>query len=149
MKRSWAALGLVLALSALMPKDSAAQDLRKRLPGVTLGQNYPNPFNPETRISFSVGDPPNCTNPGKQYRVTLKIFNAISSLVAIPVLQGGSGSVAGGQPLDNVSISCGEYAAYWDGNVRNTGREAASGVYLYRLEVDGVKVLTGKMVNAK
>ena len=75
--------------------------------------------------------------------------SGISSLVAIPVLQGGSGSVAGGQPLDNVSISCGEYVAYWDGNVRNTGREAASGVYLYRLEVDGVKVLTGKMVNAK
>ncbi len=149
MKRSWAALGLVLALSALMPKDSEAQDLRKRLPGVTLGQNYPNPFNPETKISFSVGDPPACPEPSKQYRVTMKIYNVLAQLVAIPVLQGGSGGVAGGQPLDNVSISCGEYVAYWDGNVRGTGREAASGVYLYRIEVDGVKVLTGKMVNAK
>ncbi len=149
MKRSWAALGLVLALGVLMPKVSEAQDLRKRLPGVTLGQNYPNPFNPETFIPFSVGEPPTCPDNGKQYRVTVKIYNVLAQLVAIPVLRGGSGGVAGGQPLENLSITCGEFVAFWDGKVRSTGREAASGVYLYRIEVDGVKTLTGKMINAK
>jgi len=72
----------------------------------------------------------------------------LAQLVAIPVLQRGSGGVAGGQPLDNLLVSCGEYVAYWDGKVRSTGREAPSGVYLYRLEVDGVP-LTKKMINVK
>lgn len=148
MQRSWAALGLVLALSAIMPKVSGAQDTRKKGQGVSLGQNYPNPFNPETRFNFALGDPPTCTEPGKQYRVTVKIYNVLAQLVAIPVLQGGSGGVAGGQPLDNVSLTCGEYVAYWDGKVRNTGREAASGVYLYRIEANGV-IVTNKMVSVK
>ena len=148
MKRSWAALGLVLALSAIMPTVSRAQDTRKKGQGVSLGQNYPNPFNPETRFNFALGDPPTCTEPAKQYRVTVKIYNVLAQLVAIPVLQGGSGGVAGGQPLDNVSLTCGEYVAYWDGKVRNTGREAASGVYLYRIEANGV-IVTNKMVSVK
>lgn len=148
MQRSWAALGLVLALSAIMPKVSGAQDTRKKGQGVSLGQNYPNPFNPETRFNFALGDPPTCTEPAKQYRVTVKIYNVLAQLVAIPVLQGGSGGVAGGQPLDNVSLTCGEYVAYWDGKVRNTGREAASGVYLYRIEANGV-IVTNKMVSVK
>lgn len=148
MQRSWAALGLVLALSAIMPTVSGAQDTRKKGQGVSLGQNYPNPFNPETRFNFALGDPPTCTEPAKQYRVTVKIYNVLAQLVAIPVLQGGSGGVAGGQPLDNVSLTCGEYVAYWDGKVRNTGREAASGVYLYRIEANGV-IVTNKMVSVK
>lgn len=148
MKRSWAALGLVLALSAIMPNVSGAQDTRKTAQGVSLGRNYPNPFNPETRFDFTLGDPPTCTEPAKQYRVTVKIYNVIAQLVAIPVLQGGSAGVAGGQPLDNVSLTCGVYVAYWDGKVRNTGREAPSGVYLYRIEANGVTV-TQKMVSVK
>ena len=59
MKRVWGALGLVLALSVIMPRVAAAQDSKQRRNGSTLGQNYPNPFNPETRIPFSVGDAPN------------------------------------------------------------------------------------------
>ena len=141
MKRLWGALGLVLALSVFMPGVAAAQqqDPKVRRNGATLGQNYPNPFNPETRIPFSVGeDAPTCSNSSRQYRVTLKIYNVIAGYVATPVLQGGSNGVAGGQPLENLSITCGQYVAYWDGKVQATGREAASGMYLYRLEVDGV-----------
>ena len=135
MKRVGTALGLVLALTVFMPRTSQAQDTRDRKPGMSLGQNYPNPFNPETKIPFSVGDPPSCTDNGKQYRVSLKVYNLLSQLVAVPVLQGQA------QSLDNVTISCGEYTAYWDGKVLNTGREAASGVYYYRLEVNGVPLL--------
>ncbi len=149
MQRSWAALGLVLALSAIMPNVSEAQDTRVKSSKGSLGQNYPNPFNPETSIPFSVGDDsPTCSNPAKLYRVSMRIYNVLAQLVAVPVLQRGSAGVSGGQPLDNVSIACGDYVAYWDGKVRNTGREAASGVYLYRLEVDGVPLMK-KMINVK
>ena len=71
-----------------------------------------------------------------------------AQVVATPVLQGGTGGVAGGQPLEKVSVQCGDYVAYWDGKVQATGREAASGVYLYRLEVDGVP-LVKKMIVVK
>ena len=148
MNRLWGALGLVLALTAVMPRVSQAQDGRDRKPGMSLGQNYPNPFNPETRIPFGVGDSPTCTESTKQYRVSLKVYNLLSQPVATPVLQGGSGGVAPGQSLENVTISCGEYVAYWDGKVASTGREAASGVYYYRLEVNGVPLLK-KMIVVK
>ncbi len=150
MKRVWGALGLVLALTAFMPRVAEAQpqDGRERRNGATLGQNYPNPFNPETRIPFSVGDAPTCADAGRQYRVSLKIYNVLSDVVATPVLQGGANGVAGGQPLEKVTVPCGEYVAYWDGKVQATGREAASGVYLYRLEVDGVP-LVKKMIVVK
>ena len=151
MKRLWGALGLVLALSVFMPRVAEAQpsqDGRERRAGASLGQNYPNPFNPETRIPFSVGDAPTCSNPGKQHRVSLAVFNVLSDLVAVPVLQGGTSGVAGGQPLEKLSLPCGEYVAFWDGKVQATGREAASGVYLYRLEVDGVP-LVKKMIVVK
>jgi hypothetical protein len=150
MKRVWGALGLVLALSVFMPGDAAAQskDGRERRAGASLGQNYPNPFNPATQIPFSVGDVPTCTDSGRQYRVSLKVFNLLLQEVATPVLQSGTSSVTGGQPLDKVQVPCGEYIAYWDGKVQSTGREAASGMYLYRLEVDGVP-LVKKMIVVK
>jgi hypothetical protein len=78
MKLRWAALGVVLALSALMPHAASGQPARRR-PKVTLGQNYPNPFNPETRIPFGVDA--ECSEPGRQYRVTLRIFNLLSQEV--------------------------------------------------------------------
>ncbi len=42
----------------------------------------------------------------------------------------------------------GDYTAYWDGMILNTGREAASGVYVYQLIVDG-QTLTKKMTVVK
>lgn len=146
MKRLWGALGLVLALTAFMPRVSNAQDSKVKKSGATLGQNFPNPFNPETRIPFTLGDPPSCTDNNKQYRVSLKVYNLLSQLVTTPVLQGGSNGVAPGQPLENVTLTCGNYIAYWDGKVLNTGREAASGVYYYRLEVNGVPLLKSMIV---
>jgi hypothetical protein len=143
MKRVWTALGLVLALTAFMPRASQAQTSKGKKPAATLGQNYPNPFNPETTIPFDVGDPPACTDNGKQYRVSLKIYNLLSQLVAIPILKGS------GTQLTNVTVQCGHFEAYWDGKVRNTGREAASGVYYYRMEIDGVAIPIKKMISVK
>ena len=94
MKLGWAALTTVLALSALMPGAAAAQQSspptpppREQKGGFGLGQNYPTPFNPETRIPFTVGDVPTCSDPARQYRVTLRIYNllALGLAVAMPI----------------------------------------------------------------
>src|SRR5688572_26299700 len=138
MKLRWGALTLVLVLSALMPRVVTAQG--NQTPGQkksgALKQNYPNPFNPETRIPFTVGDE-KCEDPGRQYKVSLRIYNILSQLVAIPVLQGGTGGVAGGQPIANMMLTCGDYVAYWDGKYQDSRKEVASGVYLYELRIDG------------
>ena len=147
MKLRWAALMLVLVLSALMPRVVMAQG--NQTPGQkkagALKQNYPNPFNPETRIPFTVGDE-KCEDPGRQYRVSLRIYNILSQLVAIPVLQGGTGGVAGGVKLVNVMLTCGDYVAYWNGKFMDTRNEVASGVYLYELRIDGQSLVKRMLV---
>jgi hypothetical protein len=148
MRFRWSAPIVVLTL-ILMPRVGFAQTATApKSSAAKLDQNYPNPFNPETRIPFSIGGYPNCTDPSHQYKVTLRIFNGLMQLVAVPVIQGGAGNVAGGQPLQNVLVPCGQYVAYWNGNYLNTSKEASSGVYLYMLEVDGQK-LVKKMIVMK
>jgi hypothetical protein len=129
----WAALALVLALWCLAPGSAAGQSAqpdqqpRGRKSGI-LGQNYPNPFNPETNIPFSLA----CDEAGGgDFVVSLRIYNVLAQLVAVPVMLGGSDAV------DNVRLSCGDYVAYWDGKVRGSGREATPGIYIYELVVDG------------
>jgi hypothetical protein len=139
MRYRWLALAVVLTL-VLMPRAGFTQSAGppQREKAVTLHQNYPNPFNPETWGTFEVIGSPSCPDGGKQHRVTLKIYNILMQLVVVPVLQGGTGSVAGGQPLDRVSLPCGQYTWYWNGNYPN-GQEAASGVYILVADVDGTK----------
>ena len=147
MKLRWAALCTVLVLSALMPRVLTAQGgqnpARDRKPGV-LKQNYPNPFNPETRIPFTIDE--KCEDPGRQHKVSLRIFNILSQLVAIPVLQGGTGGVAGGVRLVDVMLTCGDYVAYWDGKYMGTKNEVASGVYLYELRIDRSRLVNRMLV---
>ncbi len=133
MYHRWAALALALALCALPTKQAAGQDTapqpRGRKLGV-LGQNYPNPFNPETHIPFKI-DYEGC---GGLHVVSVRIYNVLAQLVAVPKLEGEIGL---NRPVSNLSLPCGSYTTFWDGKVLNTGREAASGVYLYELIVDG------------
>jgi hypothetical protein len=152
MRRVVTWLGLVLAVSAFMPREVAAQagvlDPASTVvrPGVgKLAQNYPNPFNPETWFPFVVGDAPACTEPGRQYRVSLRVVNLLAREVAVPELQRGTGTVAGGQALNGVMLPCGEYTAYWDGKDKRTGREAPSGIYTYLLQIDNQRPLVKKM----
>ncbi|HEX2717334.1 MAG TPA: hypothetical protein VHM67_06595 [Gemmatimonadaceae bacterium] len=149
MRLRWAALVAVLALSAAAPRvvrGQGTQPAGDRTQVAELGQNYPNPFNPTTTIPFSIGDSPGCADRGRLYRVTLRIYNVLAQLVAVPILQGTSGNA--GRPVENVQLSCGQYTAYWDGTYLRTTREVASGVYLYRLEVDG-RMIVRKMIVMK
>ena len=144
MKRyAWAVLGLgLLAVGAHEGWGQAPS----ALPLVELKQNYPNPFNPATTMPFTLnGD---LFANGHRPKVSLKIYNVLAQLVAVPILQGT------GEPLDNLELSfCGSatgcsFSAYWDGTILNTGREAASGVYIYQLVVDGRRY-TKKMLVMK
>lgn len=145
MYHRWAALALVLALCAVPTKQAAGQGQsqppRGRKLGV-VGQNYPNPFNPETHIPFEIVG---CNTPGERAVVTIRIYNVIAQLVAIPKFEG---EAAPNQPVSNLSLPCGSFSAFWDGKILNTGREAASGMYVYEVVVDGNRVAK-KMFVAK
>ena len=141
MYHRWAALWLALALCSVPTKKAAGQSSTSqppRKPGV-LGQNFPNPFNPETALPFSI----DCETGSGVHTVTLKIFNVLGQVVAIPKLDGPAA------PVENLKLTCGSYLTRWDGKVRNTGREAASGVYIYQLAIDGVVQGAKKMFVAK
>jgi hypothetical protein len=145
MKRyAWAVLGLGLWAAELGVGAGPVWGQGPR-PAVELKQNYPNPFNPATTIPFSLGG--GVFANGHRPRVSLKIYNVLAQLVAVPILQGT------GEVLDNVQVSCPSadgctFSAYWDGNIRTTGQQAASGIYLYQLVVDGQR-FTRKMIIMK
>jgi hypothetical protein len=114
---------------------------------LALGQNYPNPFSPATRIPFSVGNPPECSDPARHYHVSLKVYNLLAQQVAVPVIADGSGgAVPVGQPVQGLELTCGQYTAYWDGTGFSSNRAVASGLYLYRLEINGKPVAARKML---
>jgi len=154
MKHLWRALFLVLVIGAFMPSRSAGQGITQTAGGQgaglqqQLGQNFPNPVNRDTRIPFFVGDPSGCADAGRQYRVSLRIYNLLAQQVAVPVLQGGVGNAAGGDPVESQLLTCSRYEAYWDGKNSQTGEDVASGIYLYRLEIDG-KPYVKKMIVRK
>jgi hypothetical protein len=76
----------------------------------TLSQNFPNPFNPVTNIKYSVL---------KSGQVSLRVYNTLGQLVAT-IFEG----------VQQV----GTYRVNFDGS------KIASGVYVYRLEADGVSI---------
>jgi hypothetical protein len=149
----WAALAMVLALGALVPRRAVAQGATpsapgKRGAGLFLGPNYPNPLVSETRIPFTVGDS-TCTDQNRVYKVSLRIYNVLTQLVAVPVLQNGTITLAGGQLLEGVQLTCGRYTAYWNGMSVIDHRPVPAGKYIYRLEVDGQDEVKKMIVEVK
>jgi len=136
---AWALVSLGLLVAAPNAVEAQEQGASK----VQLHRNYPNPFNPETTIPFSLDA--SMWDNGRQPVVSLRIYNVLAQLVAIPILQGS------GEPLANVRLQfngTGQFSAYWDGKILGTDREAASGVYVYQLIVDG-HAFTKKMTIVK
>jgi len=87
----------------------------------TLEQNYPNPFNPVSAIAYELAEPG---------LVSLAIYNALGQRVRVLVRR---------------DQSPGSYAAHWDGR-SDAGAALASGVYFYRLVVDGRPQQTRRML---
>ena len=90
---------------------------------VRLEPNAPNPFNPATRIRFALADP----GP-----VVLAVYDAAGRVV---------------KELVRGPLAAGDHEVVWRGDDA-AGREAASGVYFYRLVAAG-RVLARKMVLAR
>src|ERR671921_2155036 len=69
-------------------------------PRVELKENYPNPFFPTTTIPFVISQEV-CAR-GHQPVVTLKVYNVLVQVVAIPVLNDGLTSRSVGERLDSL-----------------------------------------------
>ena len=111
---------------------------------VELMENYPNPFFPTTTIPFSISE--EVCSRGHQPVVSLRIYNVLVQVVAIPVLTNGAGArPAVTERLDSLRLRCGGYHAYWDGKYLDGRGEATPGVYYYQLTVDGER-FTRKMI---
>ncbi len=89
----------------------------------TLNQNYPNPFNPTTEIQFGLP---------QSGQVVLTIYNINGQSVAT---------------LANQVMDAGVHVVSWNGQDQ-TGSVVASGVYFYKLEVNGFRE-TKKMLLLK
>ncbi len=129
----------VLGLLAVNPAQADAQVTNP----VRLKQNSPNPFNPETTIPFVlIEELWEVDRPV----VSLRIYNVLAQIVAVPVLQGT------GEKFENIVLDwngTGEYEAFWDGKVLDTGREAPSGVYVYQIILNGRAAGSKKMTVIK
>ena len=102
-----------------MPNDSG-----RSLPStITLAQNYPNPFNPTTTISFNLPT---------RSKVRLELFNILGQQVRL---------------LTDETLPAGRHDISFDGRNSN-GQLLSSGIYLYRLVSDQVR-LTRKMIMLK
>ncbi len=83
---------------------------------LTLEPNYPNPFNPSTQIRF--GLPANS-------RVRMQIMNIRGQTVRV---------------LVDEDTPAGWHTVTWDGK-NESGRDVASGIYLYIIEADNKRIL--------
>jgi hypothetical protein len=134
-RKTWAGwwLGLMVGLGS-----PVLAQVRSPIPLVELKENYPNPFYPSTTISFAIA-PEACRN-GHQPTVSLRVYNVLVQVVAVPTLLGETRD-----PLENLKLRCGEHRAFWDGKYLDGEREATPGVYYYQLTVDGQRY-TRKMI---
>jgi photosystem II stability/assembly factor-like uncharacterized protein len=79
---------------------------------ILLSQNYPNPFNPSTNISFSILEESN---------VELSIFNIRGQKV---------------KQLISNQLSAGQHSIIWNGE-DESGKSVGSGIYYYKLNING------------
>jgi len=115
--------GCAQAAALYSPISSVPDREWTPVPAYALAQNSPNPFNPSTRISFTLPqDGP----------VQLAVYDLSGRLV---------------RTLLSGALPAGDHAAVWDGR-DDAGTQAASGVYVYRLQT-AEGLLTRKMMLVK
>jgi hypothetical protein len=98
----------------------------------------------EVTIPFTVG-PATCVDHAHLYAVTMRIHNVLAQPIGVPVLIAAPEltdvpPALVGRPLANLRLSCGRYAAQWNGRHVTTGRRLAPGTYLSELVIDGQRV---------
>lgn len=120
--------GMVFALLIGLGTSASAQE--RPPPAVELRENYPNPFFPSTTIPFVLNS--ELCDGGQQPLVSLKIYNVLVQMVAIPILLNSNG-----EKIDGLRLRCGAHEAYWDGRIMNGTRELTPGVYYAQLSVEG------------
>ncbi len=129
---------LLLALTALTSGVQAQEGDSidpgfQQARGLELEQNYPNPINPDTRIPFVLGE--RLFREGRPVVVTLRIFNVLRQLVAVPIALDHP-SQSQRPVLELEYPTPGRYLAYWDGR-DSDGRAVPSGVYFYQIVASG------------
>ena len=148
-RRRRAALGVLAAAIATLatlspfPTSHGQDTARSRRPRTTPPRESVS-GNREITIPFTVG-PATCVDPGRSYAVTMRIHNVLAQHVGIPVLASGPAGAAAqsalvGRRLDNLALTCGRYAAQWNGRHTITGRRLAAGTYLSELVIDGQRI---------
>lgn len=128
----------VLFGSVMAVGPPARAQTRPPPPRAQLQENSPNPFFPATLIPFSIA-PSECAD-GHQPLVSLKVYNVLVQVVAVPVLQSSNG-----QALDNIHVPCGDHVALWDGRMLDGSADPTPGIYYSQLIVDGMR-FTRKMI---
>ena len=145
MVHRWASPALGLLVCVLFASTASSQATDRRAEGAhrrgLLGQNQPNPFSRFTTIPFTVGDA-SCASGTEPHSVTLRVYNILSQVVAIAVLADSTNAdqsmpTSSARALSNLELPCGSYVARWDGKFTKDDRDAAPGVYMYQLMVDG------------
>lgn len=126
-------LGLLVGIGP----PAAAQQARES-PAFELKENYPNPLFASTTIPFTLHQ--EACRDGHRPTVSLEVRNVIAQVVAVPVL-----IEEPARRVQSLRLRCGEYRAFWDGRYDDGEREATTGVYWYRLTVDG-QAQTRKMI---
>lgn len=104
-----------LTTQMLLESIRTGNHLQNQVPPVTksiLYQNYPNPFNPTTTISFSIPE---------DSKVGVSIYNIKGQKV---------------KTLVNDELEKGLHKIIWDSK-DNNGKSVSSGVYFYKLNVNG------------
>jgi len=105
----------------------------------TTQTTYPNPFMPTTTIEFHVAQDSTANidfkvNQDSTFQhVLIEMFNAKGDLV---------------RTLVDTELEAGIHSVSWDG-LDDAGNKAESGIYFYRLTVDGNEISTEKMILMK
>ena len=99
-------------LNELMSRTDDAGIYSPIIDNILLHNNYPNPFNPTTTISFSLPE---------ESKVDISIYNIKGQKV---------------KTLVNEDMERGIWKKFWDGKDDND-RAVSSGVYFYKLDVNG------------
>ncbi|MFZ0454252.1 MAG: T9SS type A sorting domain-containing protein, partial [Ignavibacteriaceae bacterium] len=119
-ENEWATLWEAQIYGSITDYVTTNVDEKQTIPvKYSLSQNYPNPFNPNTKINFTLAEA------GK---VSLEVYNILGEKVST---------------LLNEEISAGQH------EVNFNASNLASGVYIYRLNVNNKFTDTKKMILMK